>query len=96
MQLLIGANINLKRQMNLDEKITHEIIELTQQLEFEYPALYKNLEETPIKNFGSDEVKINASNLKEYLETLKLQIQHHKATHKIMEDIKKKPIDKEK
>jgi hypothetical protein len=75
--------------MNLDEKITHEIIELTQQLELEYPALYKNLEETPVKKIDMDELKVNTNNLIEYLETLKLQIQHHKATHKKMEDIKK-------
>ena len=59
-----------------------EIILLTTEIETNYPELYKNLEETPITIHGKNEHSVRLDDLKNYIETLRSQLQHHIETHK--------------
>ena len=59
-----------------------EIIQLTTEIETKYPELYNYLEETPLALCETKEKTISTDDLKEYLETLKAQLQHHIETHK--------------
>lgn len=61
--------------------IMQEIIQLTTEIETKYPELYKFLGETPITICDTKEKTICTDDLKEYLETLKAQLQHHIETH---------------
>ena len=63
-------------------KQMEEIIQLTTEIETNYPELYKYLGETPLLLGGAKEKTISTNDLKEYLETLKSQLQHHIETHK--------------
>ena len=62
--------------------LMQEIIQLTTEIETKYPELYKYLSETPLSIGETKEGKINTHDLKEYLATLKSQLQHHIETHK--------------
>ena len=59
-----------------------EIIQLTANIETNYPELYSYLNETPLAE--KTEIKSNISNedVIAYLETLKAQLKHHIETHK--------------
>lgn len=59
-----------------------DIIQLTAEIETNYPELYKYLDETPISICETERKTICTDDLKEYLETLKSQLQHHIETHK--------------
>ncbi len=63
-------------------KLMQEVIALTTEIETKYPELYKNLEETPITIHGADEHSVRLDDLKNYVETLRSQLQHHIETHK--------------
>ncbi|MDP2386224.1 MAG: hypothetical protein Q8M29_07620 [Bacteroidota bacterium] len=63
-------------------KLMQDIIVLTTEIETNYPELYKNLEETPITICDTKEKTICLDDLKNYIETLKSQLQHHIETHK--------------
>lgn len=62
--------------------LMQEIIQLTTEIETKYPELYKYLSETPISLCETGEKTICTDDLKEYLATLKSQLQHHIETHK--------------
>jgi len=62
-------------------KLMQEIILLTTEMETKYPELYTYLEETPLNIHKTSDKVIRTDDLKEYLETLKSQIQHHIETH---------------
>ncbi len=59
-----------------------DVITLTTEIETSYPELYKNLEETPITICDTEEKTICLDDLKNYIETLRSQLQHHIETHK--------------
>lgn len=63
-------------------RLMQQIIQITTEIETNYPELYKNLEETPISICETKEKTICTADLVEYLETLKAQLQHHIETHK--------------
>lgn len=58
-----------------------EIIQLTTEIETKYPELYKFLGETPVDICDTPAKTICTEDLKEYLGTLKSQLQHHIETH---------------
>ena len=68
--------------MKLLNQLMQEIIHLTNEIETKYPELYKYLGETPLDLGESKEKTISINDLKQYLETLKSQLQHHIETHK--------------
>lgn len=59
-----------------------DIIQLTTKIETHYPELYKYLNETPLFLSEASEKSIHTQDLKQYLETLKSQLEHHIETHK--------------
>jgi hypothetical protein len=63
-------------------ELMQEVIKLTTEIETTYPELYKYLEETPITICETEEKTICTEDMKEYLRTLKSQLQHHVETHK--------------
>lgn len=67
------------KQLN---QLMQEITLLTTEIETKYPELYKYLDETPITICETKEQTICTDDLKQYLETLKAQLQHHIETHK--------------
>lgn len=62
--------------------LMQEIIQLTGNIETNYPELYKYLEETPLSLTETDAKMVDTEDLKKYLETLKAQLRHHIETHK--------------
>lgn len=60
-----------------------EIIQLTTEIETNYPELYNHLGETPFSVCETKEIRICTSDLDQYLETLKSQLRHHLETHDI-------------
>jgi len=63
-------------------KLMQEIIAITTIIETKYPELYQYLSETPLSITDVKEKAINTNDLKEYLATLKSQLEHHIETHK--------------
>ncbi len=66
--------------------LMQEIIQITAEIETKYPELYKYLSETPLAIAETKEKTIGTDDLKEYLATLKSQLQHHIETHKRSEN----------
>ena len=62
--------------------LMQEIISLTNNIETNYPELYKYFNETPISICETEEKTICIDDLKKYLETLKSLLSHHIETHK--------------
>ncbi len=58
-----------------------DIIQLTTEIETNYPELYKYLSETPLMLSEASSSEIHTTELKKYLETLKSQLLHHIETH---------------
>lgn len=56
------------------EKLINEIIVLTSFLEDNYPELYRFLDETPLNMSGSSSKSPTVSDLEDYLNTLKEQL----------------------
>lgn len=73
--------IGVTTMKNLTQ-LMEEIIQLTTEIETKYPELYQYLDETPISICDTKVKTICTDDLKEYLETLKSQLQHHLETHK--------------
>ena len=63
-------------------KIMEEVIKLTTRIETEYPELYKFLDETPMSIGKHPEKEVTIEDLKNYLETLKTQLQEYIKTHR--------------
>jgi hypothetical protein len=63
-------------------QLMQEVIKLTTEIETGYPELYKYLEETPITICETEEKTICTEDMKEYLKTLRSQLEHHIETHK--------------
>lgn len=63
-------------------QLMQEIIQITTEIETKYPELYAYLSETPLEICETKEKTISTSDLKDYLATLKSQLQHHIETHK--------------
>lgn len=68
--------------MKTINQLMQEIIKITFEIETDYPELYKFLNETPLDICDTKEKTICTSDLEHYLNTLKLQLQHHIETHK--------------
>jgi len=62
-------------------QIIKKITELTTKIETEYPELYEHLEEMPVTLSGSSDPDLDKKALLEYLESLKLLLEHHIETH---------------
>jgi hypothetical protein len=62
--------------------LMQEIIQLTANIETNYPELYKYLNETPLSIGVATGKEVNTHDVKEYLATLKSQLQHHIETHR--------------
>ena len=62
-------------------QLMQEIIQLTTEIETQYPELYKYLSETPLALSETETKSVHTTELKLYLETLKSQLQHHIETH---------------
>lgn len=67
-------------------QLMQEIIQLSGNIETNYPELHKYFGETPVKIGNSDENEITTTDLKLYLETLKSLLKHHIETHKLAKD----------
>ncbi|WP_309641323.1 hypothetical protein [Flavobacterium sp.] len=61
--------------------LMQEIIQLTAEIETKFPELYKYLNETPLSLSETKKEAISTNDLKQYLESLKTQLQHHIETH---------------
>jgi len=61
--------------------LMQDIIQLTTEIETKYPELYRFLGETPVEICNTPAKTICTDDLKEYLETLRAQLQHHIETH---------------
>ena len=61
--------------------LMQDIIELTTVIETKYPELYKFLDETPLIIGKHPEKEINTADLKDYLQTLKNQLEEFIKTH---------------
>ncbi|HKC68524.1 MAG TPA: hypothetical protein VKG26_09850 [Bacteroidia bacterium] len=61
--------------------LMQNIIELTTVIETKYPELYKYLDETPLTIGKHPEKEINTADLKEYLQTLKTQLEDYIQAH---------------
>lgn len=62
-------------------QLMQDIIQLTTEIETNYPELYKYLNETPLSLSDTVSKKVQTTELKQYLETLKSQLLHHIETH---------------
>ena len=63
-------------------KLMQEVVKLTTLLETEYPELYKFLDETPLSIGKHPEKEVTITDLKNYLQTLKSQLEEHIKTHR--------------
>jgi hypothetical protein len=65
------------------QKLMNEIVQITSNIESNYPELHRHLNETPITigDCGPDE--ICTEDLENYLESLKKQLLNHIQTHKV-------------
>ncbi len=62
--------------------ILSEIIQLTTNIETNYPELYRFLDEDPMTIPATNHPHIDKVVMQEYLESLKQLLQHHLETHK--------------
>lgn len=68
--------------MKDEQQILWEITTLTNQIETDYPELYRFLDENPITIPSSVHPDLNMKTLEGYLEDLKDLLKHHLQTHK--------------
>tara|TARA_R110000868_G_scaffold189293_2_gene432175 strand:- start:1789 stop:2031 length:243 start_codon:yes stop_codon:yes gene_type:complete len=76
------VSINTFFTMNDLRKVLGEISLLTSEIETNYPALYRSLDENPLTIPSKNHPHVNKEDLKDYLESLKQLIKHHLETHK--------------
>ena len=62
--------------------ILREIIQLTVNIETNYPELYRFLDENPMTIPATKHPHVDKVVMQEYLESLKQLLQHHLETHK--------------
>ncbi len=62
--------------------ILREIIQLTTNIETNYPELYRFLDENPMTIPATKHPHVDKVVMQEYLESLKQLLQHHLETHK--------------
>lgn len=62
--------------------LMQEIIQLTAEIETNYPELYRYFGETPLRLSETKKDAITSHDLEQYLESLKVLLQHHIETHK--------------
>jgi hypothetical protein len=60
-------------EMNLPQKLLHEIFVTTSKIQKEYPELYENLRETPLFLNGT-KYEITTVDFEQYLESLQTQL----------------------
>ncbi|WP_223032352.1 hypothetical protein [Hanstruepera marina] len=65
---------------NVQELLT-EITQVTRDIETNYPEVYQYLDENPVTIPNMEHPKVEASELKDYLESLKGLIKKYKAEH---------------
>lgn len=70
--------------MKLIDQLMQEIIKITTEIETKYPELYQHLSETPLSITETKGKIISTEDVKDYLETLKSQLEHHIESHKSM------------
>lgn len=63
-------------------RILAEIMEVTINIETDYPELYRFLEEDPITIPATASPDMDRKTLEEYLESLRQLLKHHRETHK--------------
>ena len=63
-------------------QLMEEIIQLSSEMQSNYPELYKNLNETPLFLGKSTEKEISTKDLESYLNTLKEQLKDFIESHK--------------
>lgn len=63
-------------------KLMQEIIQLTSNIETNYPELYRYLDETPLFLGSSTGKEISTDDLENYLNTLKNELHEHILMHK--------------
>lgn len=64
------------------QQLMHDIIQLTTEMETNFPELYNYLDETPLTLGETIEKEISTQDLTQYLETLKTQLSYHIQTHR--------------
>lgn len=62
-------------------ELMKEINDLTLKIEEQYPELYQYLDENPVTIPKCEHPKIDTNNFSDYLESLKLLLEHHIASH---------------
>ena len=62
--------------------LLREISEITTTIETNYPELYRSLDENPMTIATSNHPHVDKIAMQEYLESLKVLLQHHLETHK--------------
>ena len=62
--------------------ILQEIVQLTTNIETNYPELYRSLDENPMTLPVSKHPHMDEEVMQEYLESLKQLLKHHLETHK--------------
>lgn len=70
--------------MDKELQIMEEIIKITSEIETYYPELYKYLDETPIPQGNKAGDDISATDLENYLNTLKWQLSNHIKSKELM------------
>jgi ubiquinone/menaquinone biosynthesis C-methylase UbiE len=63
-------------------KLMQEVLKLTTKIETEYPELYRYLDETPMSFGKHPEKEVTIADLKNYLQTLREQLEEHIKTHR--------------
>lgn len=63
-------------------KLMQEVVKLTTLIETDYPELYKFLDETPLTMGKHPEKEVTIADLKNYLQTLKSQLEEYIKTHR--------------
>jgi flagellar biosynthesis chaperone FliJ len=71
-----------KNNMKALQKLMQEVLKLTTKIETEYPELYKYLDETPMNVGKHPEKDVTIADLKNYLQTLREQLEEHIKTHR--------------
>ena len=67
--------------MKLMQELLSEIMLLTNEIETEYPELYRFLDENPMTIPSDSHTNINKSILKEYLDSLKQLLENYLESH---------------
>lgn len=75
--------------MEEKDKLTKEIAQLIGNIKTNYPEVYRNLEEVPIKITSKPHEDLKVEELRDYLETLKIHLRNHLELHQQTEPLSK-------